>query len=50
MKLALREGMAPGDDLAAKLAWLERHGFDGIELHGPTADLPPAEVEAVFAG
>ena len=48
MKFAMRESMIPGDDLPAKLAWLERAGVDGIELHGPALALPHAEVRAIM--
>ena len=49
MKLALRESMTPGATLPEQLAWLERHGFDGIELHMGSLDLPTAELRAIFA-
>ncbi len=50
MKLALRESMTPGTTLPDQLAWLERHGFEGIELHAASLDLPPAELRLIFAG
>ncbi|MBA2278211.1 MAG: sugar phosphate isomerase/epimerase [Chloroflexia bacterium] len=50
MKLALREEMTPGETLPERLAWLERLGFDGIELTGPSLELPPEEVRLAFAG
>lgn len=50
MKLAIRESMAPGETLADKLAWIERAGLQGIELHGASLELPADEVRAVFAG
>ncbi len=49
MRLALREGMVPGETLPERLAWLDRHGIEGIELHGDTADLPLADLKAMFA-
>ncbi len=49
MRLALREGMVPGDSLTERLAWLARAGFEGIELHGPALTLPPAELRAIVA-
>ena len=50
MKLTIREGMVPGQTLPEKLAWAERVGLDGIELHGAALDLAPEELRAVFAG
>lgn len=50
MKLALREGMAPGASLPERLAWLERVGLEGIELHGGSLDLPPDQLKAILAG
>ncbi|MDQ3779554.1 MAG: sugar phosphate isomerase/epimerase, partial [Chloroflexota bacterium] len=49
MKLALREEMTPGETLAARLSWLERHQIDGIELSGGSLQLPPDEVRQIFA-
>ena len=49
MKLALREGMTPGRTLREQLEWLERIGIEGIELHGPSLDLPPDELLSTFA-
>jgi sugar phosphate isomerase/epimerase len=49
MKLALREDMAPGDSLPERLAWLERVGLEGIELHGRSLDLPPDQLKAIVA-
>ena len=49
MKLALREDMAPGTTLREQLAWLERVGLDGIELHAGSLDLPEEELRATFA-
>ncbi|MFM9105604.1 MAG: sugar phosphate isomerase/epimerase family protein [Chloroflexota bacterium] len=49
MNLALRELMAPGETLAARLAWIERSGLQGIELSGPALDLPPDEIRRIFA-
>ena len=48
MRLALRESMTPGETLSDKLAWLQRLGFDGIELEA-SADLPPDDLRAIFA-
>jgi sugar phosphate isomerase/epimerase len=49
MKFALRETMVPGQTLADRLAWLAQTGVDGIELAGPSLDLPPAEIRAIVA-
>src|ERR687893_3090886 len=49
MKLALREDMSRGGTLAEQLAWLDGLGFEGIELSGAALDLPPRELEQVFA-
>ena len=49
MKLALREGMTPGDSLSERLTWLERAGFDGIELDGGSLALPHDELLAMVA-
>lgn len=49
MKLALRESMVPGERLPEQLAWLERAGFDAVELHGPALTLPPGELRAIVA-
>lgn len=49
MKIALREEMTPGDTLQEKLSWLERVGIEGIELSGRSLDLPPNELQAIFA-
>ena len=49
MKLAIREGMVPGQTLPEQLAWLERLGLDAIELHSGALDLPPNELRAIFA-
>jgi sugar phosphate isomerase/epimerase len=49
MKLALREEMSRGDTLPEQLSWLEGIGFDGIELAAASLDLPPHELEAIFA-
>ena len=50
MKIALREDMTPGGRLPDKLAWLERVGLDGIELHAASLSLPDDEVRRIFAG
>jgi sugar phosphate isomerase/epimerase len=49
MKLALREEMSRGGTLAEKLSWLDGIGFDGIELAASSLDLPPRELEEIFA-
>jgi sugar phosphate isomerase/epimerase len=49
MKLALREDMSRGGTLAEQLAWLEGLGFDGIELSAAALDIPPRELEEIFA-
>ena len=49
MKLALREDMSRGGTLAEQLAWLAGLGFDGIELSAAALDLPPRELEEIFA-
>ena len=49
MKIALREDMTPGSTLPEQLAWLERVGVDGIELHAASLDLPANELRAIFA-
>jgi hypothetical protein len=49
IKLALREDMSRGGTLAERLAWLEGLGFDGIELSAAALDLPPRELEEIFA-
>jgi sugar phosphate isomerase/epimerase len=49
MRLALRENMSPGATLAEQLTWLERLGFDGVELCAASLDLPPRELRAIFA-
>ena len=49
MKLALRDLMTPGETLTDRLAWLERAGFDGIELEDRSlADLRPDELREIF--
>ncbi len=49
MKLAIRESMAQGETLAEKLAWIERAGLQGIELHGASLEMPVEDVRAAFA-
>jgi sugar phosphate isomerase/epimerase len=41
--------MTPGKTLAEQLTWLERLGFDGVELCAGSLDLPPRELRAIFA-
>jgi sugar phosphate isomerase/epimerase len=41
--------MTPGKTLAEQLTWLERLGFDGVELWAGSLDLPPRELRAIFA-
>jgi sugar phosphate isomerase/epimerase len=49
VKLALRENMAPGGRLEERLAFLERIGYDGIELTNlETVSRDPAELASVF--
>ena len=49
VKLALRDGMTPGETLTERLAWLDRAGFDGIELEDRSLHLPPDELREIFA-
>ena len=49
MKLALREDMSRGVTLAEQLTWLESLGFDGIELSAASLNLPPRELDEIFA-
>lgn len=49
MKIALRDGMTPGETLPERLAWLERVGLDGIELEDRSLDLRPEELGVIFA-
>ncbi|MGH3146387.1 MAG: sugar phosphate isomerase/epimerase family protein [Rubrobacter sp.] len=49
MKIALRDGMTPGETLPERLAWLERVGLDGIELEDRSLDLQAEELRAIFA-
>lgn len=49
MRIALRENMAPGNTLTEQLTWLERMGFDGVELCAGSLDLPSRELRAIFA-
>ena len=45
MRLAIREGMAPGASLPERLDWLARVGLDGIELHdSETLSLPARDL------
>lgn len=48
MKITIREGMVPGETLAAQLAWLQRAGIDGIELHADALRLPREELMLAF--
>ena len=48
MKIAIREGMTPGDTLPEKLAFLGRMGIDGIEIER-SSTLPADELRAIFA-
>jgi sugar phosphate isomerase/epimerase len=47
MRLAMREGMVPGETLPERLAWLERIGVEAIELHAGSLTLPDAELRAI---
>ncbi len=49
MKVAIREGMVPGESLGDRLTWLEAAGFDGVEVHGPSLDLPDEELRAILS-
>jgi sugar phosphate isomerase/epimerase len=49
MRLALREDMTPGKTLAEQLTWLEKLGFEGVELCAGSLDLPSRELRATFA-
>jgi len=48
VKIAIREGMTPGDTLPEKLAFLGRMGVDGIEIER-SAELPAEELRAIVA-
>lgn len=48
MRLAFREELAPGSDLAAKVAWVNRMGIEGIELSAGSLEMPPREVRAIL--
>ena len=43
MKLAVREGMLPGDSLEEKLAAARRLGYEGVEIHSSEALARPTE-------
>ena len=48
MRLAIREGMAPGASLPERLDWLARVGLDGIELHdAETLSLPARDIRRI---
>ena len=49
MRLAIREDMAPGQTVPEKLAWVERVGLDGMELHTATMEIPRDELAAIMA-
>lgn len=49
MRIALREDMTPGKTLTEQLTWLERLGFEGIELSAGSLDLPTRELRGIFA-
>jgi len=49
MKLAIREGMIPGDSLRKKLEWLSNIGIEGVELHGASLSLSVWELRSIFA-
>jgi sugar phosphate isomerase/epimerase len=44
MKITIREGMVPGETFTAQLAWLQRVGIDGIELHADALRMPREEL------
>ncbi len=49
MKLAVREGMIPGATLEERLAFVDRIGYDGIELHlAETLARDPADLVTLF--
>jgi sugar phosphate isomerase/epimerase len=49
MKIAVRENMVPGADLEERLDFLERIGYDGIELTNlPTVSRSPCELARIF--
>src|SRR5579871_5382653 len=51
MQLAVREGMVPGATLEERIAFVDRIGYDGIELHLPeTFQRPVDEIVAAFLG
>lgn len=49
MNVAIREGMVPGESLGDRLRWLESVGIEGVEVHGPSLDLPDEELRAAFS-
>jgi sugar phosphate isomerase/epimerase len=51
LKLAVREGMVPGTTLEERIAFVDRLGYDGIEIHSvESLRRPAAELEAAFSG
>lgn len=48
MKITVREGMVPGDSLAAQLEWLQSVGIDGIELHAGALKMSREELLRAF--
>ena len=50
MKLSIREDMVPGETVPEELAWLERVGLDGMELHTASMQIPRDELVSIFAG
>ena len=48
MKITIREGMVPGESLDDRLAWIERMGIDGIELHGDSLQMKRQGLMSAF--
>ncbi|WP_134684558.1 sugar phosphate isomerase/epimerase family protein [Brevibacillus migulae] len=49
MKLSVQEHLIPGDSLSEKCAWLERHGFSGMELWAFDIEERIQEVKHAFS-
>jgi len=51
MKLAVREGMVPGATLEERITYVDRIGYDGIELHSADSlNRPVDELVSAFRG
>jgi len=50
MKVAIREGMAPGESLSERLAWIKSVEIEGIELHGDSLSLAYDELRSSIMG